>query len=174
MIIGLYSPAPQSGKTTVANMLQEHGFGRVPFAAPLKRMACEFLENLGYPEGEAARLVFFDKHEMIPELGVTVRHIQQTLGTEWGRDCIHPDVWIRCWQAQAERYAKVVADDARFPNELAAIRRKGGVVWQIVRPGATTDGSHRSDGGLEGAEFDAVIQNDGSLSDLQSKVLALL
>lgn len=173
-IIGIYSPAPQSGKTTVANMLQEQGFARVPFAAPLKRMACEFLESLGYPEGEAARLVFFDKHVVIPEVGVTVRHMLQTLGTEWGRACLHPDVWVRCWEAQADRYELVVADDVRFPNEAAAIRRRGGVVWQVVWPDVLHIGDHVSEGSLDDAEFDAVIQNDGSLSDLHSKVLSLL
>lgn len=174
MIIGLYSPAPQCGKTTVANVLQEYGFGRVPFAAPLKRMACEFLENLGYREGEAARMVFHDKHELVGEVGVTVRHLLQTLGTEWGRDCIHPDVWIRCWEAQSSRYERVVVDDVRFENEAAAIKRKGGVLWQVVRQSAVHDGGHRSEGALDSAEFDAVIQNDGSLGDLRSKVLALL
>jgi hypothetical protein len=174
MIIGLYSPAPQSGKTSVANVLQEHGFGRVPFAAPLKRMTCEFLENLGYLEGEAARMVFFDKHETVPELGVSVRHLLQTLGTEWGRDCVHAEVWVKCWAAQADRYERVVVDDVRFPNEAAAIKVKGGVIWQVVRQSAVHEGPHRSEGGLDGYKFDAVIQNDGSFNDLRSKVLALL
>jgi GTPase SAR1 family protein len=26
--------------------------------------------------------------------GMTIRHAAQTLGTEWGRECIHPDFWI--------------------------------------------------------------------------------
>lgn len=174
MIIGLYSSAPQSGKTAAANVLQELGFGRVPFAAPLKRMACEFLENLGYTSGEAARLVFVDKHEEIPELGVTVRHILQTLGTEWGRDRIHPRVWVKCWSAQARRYKRVVVDDVRFPNEAEAIKAAGGVIWRIVRTTSVHDGSHRSEGSLDSYSFDAVIHNDGSLGDLRSKVLALI
>ena len=173
-LIGLYSPAPQSGKTTVAHVLQEYGYGRVPFAAPLKRMACEFLENLGYSAGEAARLVFNDKHEMIGELGVTVRHLLQTLGTEWARNCIHPEVWIRCWEAQASRYERCVVDDLRFVNEYQAVRRRGGQVWLVTRPGVERSTDHASEGALDDAEFDAVIQNDGSLGDLREKVLALL
>ncbi len=173
-LIGLYSPAPQSGKTTVGNILFEHGYGRVPFAAPLKRIACEFLENLGYTEGEAARLVFTDKEQLIGEVSVTVRHILQTLGTEWGRDCLHPDVWVQCWRAQASRYERCVADDVRFPNEAKAIKSKGGQLWMVVRPGADRGVEHRSEGGLDGYKFDAVIHNDGSLADLREKVLALL
>lgn len=174
-LIGLYSPAAQSGKTAVANVLATEGFARVPFAAPLKRMACEFLENLGYPEGEAARVVFVDKHEVIPQLGVTVRHLLQTLGTEWGRTCIDPDVWIHCWAAQARKHQLVVADDVRFPNEAQAIIKRGGQLWKIVRPGLEHDRSHASEGGLDDYDdFTHVIHNDGSLSDLRSKVLALL
>jgi hypothetical protein len=175
MIIGLYSPAPQSGKTAVANMLAQEGFAAVSFASPLKRMACEFLVSLGYREDEATRLVWTDKPFVVPEVGCSVRHILQTLGTEWGRERLGPDLWVRCWEAQASRQDRVIADDVRFPNEAQAVKAKGGRMWKIVRPSATHDGQHISEGSLDDWDgFDAVIQNDGSLSDLRAKVLALL
>ena len=37
-IIGLYSPAPQSGKSTVASELEQRGYVTVPFAETLKLM----------------------------------------------------------------------------------------------------------------------------------------
>jgi hypothetical protein len=42
-----------------------------------------------------------------------------TLGTEWGRDLVHADIWTRLWAARAECFPLVVADDVRFPNEVA-------------------------------------------------------
>lgn len=174
-IIGLYSPAPQSGKTAVANLLAQEGFRLLSFATPLKRMACEFLTALGYREDEAARLVWVDKSFVVPEVGCSVRKILQTLGTEWGRERLGGDVWVRCWEAQASRYDRVITDGVRFLNEAQAVKAKGGQMWKIVRPSATHDGSHVSEGGLDDWDgFDAVIQNDGSLSDLHAKVLALL
>jgi hypothetical protein len=174
-IIGLYSPAPQSGKTAVANMLAQEGFRALSFASPLKRMACEFLVNLGYSEAEATKLVWTDKSFVVPELGCSVRKVLQSLGTEWARTCIHEDVWVRCWEAQASRHDNVVTDDVRFLNEAHAVKAKGGQMWKVVRQNAVHDGSHISEGGLDDWDgFDAVIQNDGSLSDLRAKVLALL
>jgi hypothetical protein len=174
-IIGLYSPAPQSGKTAVANMLAQEGFRALSFASPLKRMACEFLVNLGYGETESTKLVWVDKSFVVPEVGCSVRRILQTLGTEWGREQITDDVWVRCWEAQASRHDRVIADDVRFLNEAQAVKAKGGQMWKVVRPSSTHDGRHISEGGLDDWDrFDAVIQNDGSLSDLRAKVLALL
>lgn len=173
-LIGLYSPAPGCGKTAVARTLQEYGFGRVPFAGPLKRMACEFLITLGYSDYEAERLVWSDKEAEIPELGVTVRHILQTLGTEWGRTCIHPSLWIYAWAKNCNTYPKVVVDDVRFENEAVEIKSRGGQVWLILRPDVEYVTAHVSEGSLASFPFDAVIENDGSLADLREKVLKLL
>ena len=138
-------------------------------------MACEFLMNLGYGETEATKLVWVDKSFVVPEVGCSVRRILQTLGTEWGREQITDDVWVRCWEAQASRHDRVIVDDVRFLNEAQAVKAKGGQMWKVVRTNAVHDGLHASEGGLDDWDgFDAVIQNDGSLSDLRAKVLALL
>lgn len=166
-MIGLYSPAPQSGKTTLANALVErHGYHRVAFADPLKVMMVQFLKSLGYRQDEAERLVYIDKATTIPALGVTVRHLLQTLGTEWGRACVAPDVWLKCWAASAVLHQKVVADDMRFPNEAQIIKSLGGELWLIVRPGAADSTGHASEGGLAGWKFDRVIHNDGTIEEL--------
>ena len=166
-LIGLYSPAPQSGKTTLANALvTAHGYHRVAFADPLKAMTCRFLESLGYRQDEAERLVHVDKAATIPALGVTARHLLQTLGTEWGRSCVAPDVWLKCWAATAVAHPKVVADDVRFWNEAELIRSLGGEVWLIIRPGKTDTSGHPSEGGLDGWEFDRVIHNDGTAEEM--------
>jgi hypothetical protein len=55
-----------------------------------------------------------------------------TLGTEWGRDNIHADLWARLWSARIAtlgREANIVTDDVRFPNEVRALRHHGGELW---------------------------------------------
>lgn len=175
-IIGLYSPAPQSGKTFTATVLSNQGFKPISFAEPLKRMACVFLNSFGYREDEAVRLVWVDKHKMIPEIGCTGRHVLQRLGTEWGRQQIADDVWIRCWEARVMRApGDVVTDDVRFLNEAQAIKAAGGEMWKIVRPSAERNTSHVSEGGLDDWDgFDVVIDNDGSLESFRRKIDAVI
>jgi hypothetical protein len=165
-LIGLYSPAPGCGKTTAANFLIEHE--RVSFAAPLKRAVWNLLNDLGL---NGFRYVYTDKEVIIPEIGVSARHMMQTLGTEWGRACIHPDFWVMIARAETQRIiangGSVVIDDVRFPNEAAMIHDLGGELWEIDRPGITYDGGHSSEGGLEYITPDRVIINDGTIAALK-------
>jgi len=168
-LIGLYSPAPASGKTTVANLLIEHR--RVSFAAPLKHAVWTLLGEFGIP---GFHFAYEDKEAIIPELGVSARHMMQTLGTEWGRACIHPDFWVMIARSKAQHIMNngrsVVIDDVRFPNEAAMIRDLGGELWRIDRPGVSYDGDHSSEGGLEDITPDRVIVNDGSVTQLKEKI----
>jgi hypothetical protein len=174
-LIGLYSPAPQSGKSTVASYLTEHGFYNIPFAGPLKRMIRTFLVQVGYGPDTIDRLITEGKEEKIPGIDVTPRHLMQTLGTEWGRTCVHPDVWLQCWQATATRYidsgTPVVCDDVRFPNEANLIRSLGGELWRIERSEATHKSGHASEGSLDQFPyFDRRIDNNASLLDLYQRI----
>jgi len=168
-LIGLYSPAPGCGKTTVANLLIEHE--RVSFAAPLKRAVSNMLNELGLP---GFNYVYVDKEAIISEIGVSARHMMQTLGTEWGRACIHPDFWVMIARAETQRImadgGSVVIDDVRFPNEAAMIRDLGGELWRIDRPGVSYSGNHSSEGGLEDITPDRVIVNDGTIAQLKEKI----
>jgi hypothetical protein len=56
-------------------------------------MAVPMLEALGHSREEALDMLMHDKERTL-SLGITVRHLLRTLGTEWGRECIHPDVWL--------------------------------------------------------------------------------
>ena len=168
-LIGLYSPAPGCGKSTVANMLTEHQC--VSFAAPLKRVVSHMLNSLGL---EGVHYAYVDKEAIIPEIGVSARHMMQTLGTEWGRACIHPDFWVMIARAETQRIMadgrSVVIDDVRFPNEAAMVFELGGELWRIERPGVSYDGDHSSEGGLEEITPDRVIVNDGTITQLKEKI----
>ena len=171
-LIGLYSHAPGSGKSTVAGMIDGEV---VSFAAPLKRFVTSIVFGLGYDGFSAVK---DRKEDKIPEIGVSPRQMMQTLGTEWGRSCVHPDVWEMLAESQAKGLISsgfsVVFDDVRFPNEAEMIRRLGGELWLVDRPGVVYEGSHASEGALHDIVPDAVINNSGNLEQLREVVTGLL
>lgn len=172
-LIGLAAHAPGSGKSTAATELGRHGFRCISFAAPLKRMAESFLYSLGnLGAEEIKRVVYHDRQTVIPGINVTSRHLLQTLGTEWGRRQICPDVWLQCWSNTArwllESGVSVVVDDVRFINEADLVIELGGQMWLIDRPSACAAAGdalrHASEGELSSyGAFSEVIDNSGDL-----------
>lgn len=173
-IIGLYSSAPGSGKTTIAQVLRNNGYYINSFAGPLKNMMVALLESAGYTNSEAWRMVR-DKDSIIPALGFRSRTVQQRLGTEWGREIMRETFWVDIWRSKAERCTKVVADDVRFPNEAETIKRMGGQVWHVIRPSITNRETHPSEGLLDDwTGFDRVVVNSGTIEDLADATLKAL
>ena len=182
--IGLYSPVPQQGKSTVAKYLKaKHGYQVVSFATPLKRMATQFLHAMGYSPFEIDQFLSENKSTRLPGIGVDTRHILQTLGTEWGRHCLHPDVWVMCWKRQVETFLNmgipVVCDDIRYLNEYRAMRHlPENVFWRITRSSFYDNvPSHPSEGFAENNSnvfIDAEIHNFHSLEDLYQQINTVL
>ena len=174
-LIGLYSHAPGSGKSTVANMTWD--FKKISFASPMREFCANLLSALGH-DGVVLLRDRDRKEEKIAEIGVSPRQMMQTLGTEWGRSCIHPELWVMVAAGAVEQQQKlgrnVVIDDVRFPNEAEMIRKLGGELWLVDRPGTAYEGGHASEGALVDLMPDAVINNSGSLEDLQAIVHGLL
>ena len=171
-IIGLYSPAPQSGKSIVARQLVlEHGYRLRPFAGPLRAMLTTMLQGLGLSDHQISHYLHQDKATPIPGLGISARRLMQTLGTDWGRQMVADDLWVNAWTASVFDQPLVVADDVRFPNEAHAIKLKGGEVWKIWRPGQRDSTGHVSEGLLNTWDsFDRLIVNDGDLAQLSKDV----
>ncbi len=171
-LIALYSPAPQSGKSTVATHLQHHGFTIVSFARPIKAMVAALLEYQGV-DAEAVYEAVFGELKEVPmdELGgQTPRYAMQHLGTKWGRDTMGREFWAGIARRRIEIELKsgrgVVIDDMRFPNEFEMVGRLGGRTVKIVRPGASHSSGHPSEGALDDYPFDRTIHNIGSLDQL--------
>lgn len=171
-LIGLYSPVPQSGKSTVASYLaSRHNFERHTFAGPLKRMAVELMNSSGLTSEQICYYMEQGKEDPLPPpIGVSFRHLCQTLGKDWGRNLISDDLWTGITMAGASATdGNVVIEDVRFPNEYKRIVEAGGEVWRISRPGALPPNDHPSEGLLEGYPFDVEISNDGTVEDLELK-----
>jgi hypothetical protein len=130
----------------------------------------------------------FKKTNLGPEWGMTVRDLLQRLGTEAMREGLHTNVWVNALMADykpgpfypdvpAEDHAKLpnwIITDTRFPNEAQAIKDKGGMVIKVDRPGVGPVNGHPSEDALKDYNFDYVIHNDGSINDLDNKVIEFI
>ncbi len=163
-----------SGKTTAAETLIDQGFALVKFADPLKDMMRAFYASLGLEPEQIERRIEGDrKEEPDPHLGgKTPRMAMQTLGTEWGRDLIHKDLWVKAWAAKVtklrHRGIPVVVDDCRFPNEARRVRILGGKIVKITGRSGGLAPVHAS----EGLRFvpDEVIANTGPKEDFERMI----
>ena len=119
---------------------------------------------------------------------LTPRHALQQLGTEFGRRC-YPDVWVDYALRVADRLLNgpehecnyysamqgvifagshsrpkgVCISDARFPNEVAAVRAKGGRIWKTVHGAglAGPAGAHESESYIDSLAVDAAVPDSG-------------
>ena len=170
-VIGLVGPEG-AGKSTCAAILEgRHGYTRLPFAAPLKRMIAALGVHerhlYGTPEDKAAPLPIFG--------GKSARWAMQTLGTEWGRECIGAGFWGDVWEQHASGLARVVADDVRFSNEAERVRRMGGVVLCVVRsPDDFNRAPRHASEDFAAVNFDALVVNNGTLEQLASRLDAAI
>jgi len=173
----------QSGKSTTANILiEKYGYEVVKFAEPLKRMLASLYPYMGKGFDEIDDMIEGGaKEEPIEGFGaLTPRRMMQTLGTEWGRNTLQDDFWVRIAirriAALTMKGHKVVVDDLRFPNELAALASIPGRVetWHIHRPHLLVKPTHASEGQLEKAVFDRHIYNLGSQKDLETQIQTLM
>lgn len=192
-----------SGKDTVANILiQECGFSRMSFAAPLKRaVAAIFNWEYSLLEGitDESRAwreevdTWWSKRLDIPNL--TPRFALQHIGTDVMRNCFHEDIWAASIEAHLRNVdGNVVLSDCRFPNELQTIRNAGGVVWEVrgkklpewynIAVQANTGdvqaindltkfSIHPSETAWIGQPTDAVVNNNSSLASLKDQVMSL-
>lgn len=168
-LIGLSGRA-RSGKDTVRDfILACRGGYSYSFADPIYAM-------VHYGLGLNLREEYWQKRkeEPIEVLGKSPRQILQTLGTEWGRQMVHPDLWLILAKAKLmELGPGMVIADVRFNNEATWIRANGGVIVHIDRPDATKVNPHASEQGVTFEEGDIVIHNHAGLAELQARVREL-
>lgn len=166
-VIGLHGRA-RAGKDTVANFILSHRGGYLySFADPIRAMLVPLGIDMSDPYWQAR------KEDVIPALGVSPRRLMQTLGTEWGRQIINPDLWLILAKQRLLNFGPgMVIADVRFENEASWVRSQGGRVIHIERPNNVAIEAHASEAGIEfkGEEGDIKIVNGGTLEDLQNTI----
>ena len=197
MIIGICGLIG-SGKDTIADYLQNiHQFRRESFAHTLKdAVACVFGWDRELIEGRTRQSREWREQvdswwaERLNMPNLTPRYVLQHWGTEVARKGFHDDIWIASLENKLRKITDdVVISDCRFPNEIAAIKRAGGIVVRVHRgpepewysiaqaanehpqPNASSTilrdlGIHASETAWIGTQFDAVIDNNANGMDL--------
>ena len=176
MIIGISGKA-ESGKDTAAEMLEviygnpeitfddycSKNYNRfanvntVHFADTLKE-ATQTLLHVGAWETNTQK----GKKTTITWLGMTVREFLQKFGT-CVRESIDNLFWIKETFASIDGWENAIIADVRFPEEIQAIKEKGGIILRLERDGAGA-GNHISETALDNYnDWDEVIDNNFSL-----------
>lgn len=173
-VVGIAGPIG-AGKTSVAGMIPDACC--LQWADPIYRGLAAML---GEDEERLRDRTNKERAVQIASLLLTPRHLTRTIGTEWGRELIHPDLWValalrrinEAWLLQRRTVFAICG--TRFPNEAAAIRALGGEVWWVDRPGlehaAPAAPVHVSDQMLRLDDCDRVIVNSGTTADLRGTV----
>ena len=205
MIIGICGLIG-AGKDTAADYLVNlHHFRRESFANSLKDAVAQvfgwdrtMLEGRTKQAREWREQVdpWWSARLGMPNL--TPRWILQYWGTDVCRRAFHDDIWIASLENKLRNSQDdVVISDCRFPNEILAIKRAGGIVVRVVRGpepewydaaisvNRGPDGNsswalsrrkleqlkiHASETSWIGTKFDAVLDNNGTLDHLYEQV----
>lgn len=166
-LIGIHGPL-DGGKDTAANYLQAKfpdKFGRYAFAQPIKQ-ACAII--FGFTKEQLEDRVLKEQVDAFWEF--SPRKAMQLLGTEYARDMLRKDIWIRRAEMEHKKNLKIhrgtIITDVRFENEAEWIRGlPGAVLIYLEVPNLVKDEryQHGSEAGIKYVpEFDSKVANDKS------------
>lgn len=181
----------QTGKDETGKILNKFGFSRVSLGDPLRKGIYNinpyvFVEyktinhdvyksiyqkfhTLTVRLQDIVDFIGWDEAKKIPE----VRRLLQYYGTEGGREIFGDKIWIDT----ADKYIfdnqlkRIVITDIRFQNELEWLRNKdNNILIKIKREGVMPINSHISDRGIPDQLCDFIINNDGTINDLEQQI----
>jgi dephospho-CoA kinase len=179
LIIGV-SGKIGSGKDTIGAYLQNKYNFKVQNFAYRVRTVCS--EITGIPVNtlltrEAKGIVVLYNHKKI-----TVGELFQLIGNGL-RELIHEDVWVNALLNNIKDEDNIVITDVRYPNEVAEIQRRGGIVIRLegdpanirkdIQFGKSTDKRDLkapSETALDGFTFHHNIYNNGTKEKLYRDV----
>ena len=193
-----------SGKDTIADYLVNfHEFRRESFASTLKdAVSAVFGWDRTLLEGRTKEAREWREQvdpwwaQRLDMPTLTPLWVLQYWGTEVCRKAFHDDIWIASLENKLRNSKdSVVISDCRFPNEISSIKRAGGMIVWVKRGAlpewydlavAANQGQnyaiqqlktmkiHASETSWVGTEFDAVIDNNGSIDELYAQTSSLL
>lgn len=116
----------------------------------------------------------------------SVREFLQYFGTDLIRKNLGDDIWINATFSdykppKLSEYnpSQWLISDVRFPNELKAIKDRGGICIRVERHNHPNDTNpnteHESESALDNSDdFDYIVINDGTIDELIEKVKEIL
>ena len=191
-VIGISGYA-RSGKDTLGAILTKEGYDRVSFADNIKAALYVLNPVVGDQANRNKNGLSIESEDTFNAESIRIKNIiddigweqakavypetralLQRLGTEVGRSIAGKDIWVNLSFDAVPDGSKVVVTDCRYPNEADAIKKLGGRVWRVERPGVTAVNTHVSETAMDGYPFDYVFNNDGSIEALGSQVSRIL
>ena len=165
----------RTGKDTFANFLVEacrerdphFTIGKRSFAYKLKQVCHDLYSWAGLREPEFYETCDGEQYRevVLPEIGKSPRQIWIDMGTKAIRENVYEPTWLDYLLKGQHDLDVLVIPDVRFPNEAEAIRKSGGVLVKIVRPGYAP-GPDIADRALLGYDgWDYVIGGDAGSSE---------
>lgn len=162
------------GKTEVAKALQEHGYVDAHPIEGGKRMAVAFYEYLGIDPETSHRMAYGDlkdtPHPALPG-GVDSRYFLERLGHFLFK--LGPEWTIGAELSRQKRMGadKIVVSSVCY--EEPVVRRAGGTIVKVVRPGHKGPVGDKTDKAVESIVPDITLVNDGNIERLHKKAAAL-
>jgi hypothetical protein len=129
MLLGVTGRARVGKDTFGRHLVENYSFEHAYFAKPLKNM----LTALGFPESQYQTTE--EKEAVIPDIGRSYRYLAQTIGTEWGRNLVHPDIWLLMMARKWDPPRPVQRRVREHGDHRCSLRERSGVGAQ--------DGRHR-------------------------------
>jgi len=195
---------------------QESGWSIKKWADPLRKIAAILLgmdEQFLYTD-EFKQMVlpeWWNYNAILnkPIVGngkMTGRDFLQKLGTDAIRNGLHENAWVNALMSEyknnpiqrlvaggqdtyyVDNYPNWIITDTRFPNELAAVKERGGITIKIERDiymetasstvraqhNPSFDNYHYSETAFDNAQFDYVVENNSTIEELSNKLLTIL
>lgn len=174
-LIGLYGPS-RAGKDSVATVLwQDFGFQQKAMADGIREILLGLNPMIEDNEGNVHSMQGL-WHDCYKDWDIVKARSKESVDYmirlgQTCRDVLGETVWLDRVLSGKEIKDPICISDVRQENEYWAIKERGGVVWRVSRPGTEKRGM---DGLLDHLEFDAHIQNRGSLMDLRGIVQAVI
>lgn len=176
-IVGLVGFA-QAGKDTFAGYL---GYKRIAFADTLRSMAIAINPVIGFrPMSTTSHPIYLASaiaaygYETVKQDFPEARRFLQRLGTEGIRQHVSDSFWVDKAMAKVEAGVPSVFTDVRFPNEIAAVRERGGVIVRIQREGQKAVNGHVSELAWQTEEPDfTVFARNGDFAALKAQAVGL-
>ena len=184
-----------SGKDTIGSyLINKYGFRKLSFASVLKDIiSIIFVWDRKMLEGDT--IESREWREQVDEwwskkLGIpnfTPRYALQFIGTDLFRTHFNSDIWVIAVEKRLSQYINCVITDCRFPNEIEMLHSNGALVIKVTRKELPNwyklyengiiekpENVHPSEYMWIKSKFDNEIENNTSISDLESNIECII